>query len=252
MEDLNKDVKPGEDPTPPKDPAGKKEPAGSEPVKTPEETIDELLNQDKRILVDKDRFNDRNDKAKLYETFAPLIDKIKDKPDLVAELLETKEKGSLESRFNQMEQEMKETKRRELREAVSDALNRWPGFDKDWSEIREDVDKWTKKGLNVKDAISRVYIAFRPELAVKEAERIAKENFNASGAFIPSRGGRSPQVIPDKDKVVLNDMQKKVFQDLVGKDFGGGFIPIKSEEDYVRLMEKHRAHMTALNYYQLP
>lgn len=218
---------------------------------SPEEKAKELLRGEKRILVDKDRFNDRNDKAKLYETFAPLIDKIKDKPELVEELLEIKKKGSLEERVLQMEEERKTEKRRELTVAVTDALSKWQGFEKDWPEIQDQVENLFKRGLPFKEAIRRSYLALHPEEAENEAKRIAQENVNAEGIY-SSSFSRAPQTYKEKKETKLNEREKKVAQDLLGKDFGGGFIPIKSEEDYARLLEKHKDHLRAKGFYDLP
>lgn len=255
MDDPNNlGVKQG-DPTPTDDPAVKKDPVGSEPVKTPGEpvkTADELLSGSKRILVDKDRFDDRNDKAKLYEAFAPIIDKVKDNPELVSKLLETDKKGSLEDRVAQMEADRRISKQRELRSAVEEALSKWPGFEKDWSELSEQVDMLVRRGLSARDALRRSYLALHPEAAEAEAKLIATENANALGSFQPA-SSRAPNIIQNtKKEANLNEREKKVAQDLMGKDYGGGFVPIKSEEDYARLLEKHKEHLRARGFYDLP
>ena len=255
MEDPNKDVKPGEET--PSDQSPEQKPSdGREPVKTPEKTPDEiakeLLGQGKRILVDKDRFDDRNDKAKLYETFAPIIEKIKDKPDIVEKLLEVDKKGSLEDRMNRMEEDRRAEKRRELTDAVKQALTRWPDFGKDYAEIQDQVDLFIKRGVPAGDALRRSYLALHPEEAQAEAERMAKENANAFGQFSPASGSRSvPPVQQRKTETTLNEREKIVAQDLLGKDFGGGFVPVKSEEDYARLLEKHKDYLRARGFFDL-
>ena len=255
MDDPNNlGVKQG-DPTPADDPAAKKDPVGSEPVKTPGEpskTADELLSGSKRILVDKERFDDRNDKAKLYEAFAPIIDKVKDNPELVSKLLETDKKGSLEDRVAQMEEERRTTKRRELKNAVENALSKWKQFSDDWSEISDQVDLLMRRGVGAEDAIRRSYLALHPEEAQAEAERVAHDNANLVGQF-SFGGARSPNIIQNKKvDVGLNEREKIVAQDLMGKDYGGGFVPIKSEEDYARLLAKHKDHLRARGFYDLP
>ena len=134
---------------------------GSEPLENSEEDVakkaDELLKDGtspkKDITVSKEKFDDRNKKAKLYEAHAPLLEKVLKNPDLVEELLETRTKGNLEDRLAQLEEERKVVKRQELREAVTEALTKWSGFDKDWPEIREDVDRLVKRGLSYQESI---------------------------------------------------------------------------------------------------
>ena len=250
MENLDLGVKPG-DTTPSDDPTEKKAPDGSEPVKTPEEIAKELLAQDKRILVDKDRFNEINDQSKLYKTFAPVIEKIKDKPELVEKLLEIKEKGSLEDRVAQMEGDRKAEKRRELTEAVKEALSKWKGFADEWSEIQDQVDMLSRRGVPVRDAIRRSYIALHPEAAEEEARVMAEENVKGMGQFQPG-GSRAPNVVLNKkEEFSLNERQSKVAQDLLGKDFGGGQVFVKSAEDYAKLMKKHDAYLRKNGFFIL-
>ena len=250
MTDLNLGVKPG-DTTPPDDPDEKKAPDGSEPVKTPEEIAKELLAQDRRILVDKDRFNEINDQSKLYKTFAPVIEKIKDKPELVEKLLEIKEKGSLEDRVAQMEGDRKAEKRRELTEAVKEALSKWKGFADEWSEIQDQVDMLSRRGVPVRDAIRRSYIALHPEAAEEEARVMAEEHVKATGQFQPG-GSRAPNVVLNKkEEISLTENQRKVAQDLLGKSYGS-FAPVKSEEDYAKLLKKHDAYLRKGHFFDLP
>lgn len=217
---------------------------------TPEEKAKKILGEDKRILVDKDRFNDRNEKAKIYEAFAPLIEKLKDNPGAVEKLLEIDQKGSLEDRVAKMEGERKVEKRKELNEAVVDALSKWPSFGKDWPEIQEQFEVLVKRGLSSQEAIRRSYLALHPEEAEKEAKRMATDNINYQGTFRSSSSFR-PSVLP-KEKVDLNDREMKVAQDLLGKNIDGWKVPINSPEDYAKLLKKHEAHLKASGFYDLP
>ena len=251
MEEENKDVK-SEDETSTEESTDNKDSEASEGVKTPEEEAAELLdsgNRD-RILVDKSRFNDRNDKAKLYEIFAPIIDKVKDNPELVENILKTKEKGSLEDRVAQMEEDRKSEKRKEANQAVIDALKRWPTLKQDWPEMKEQVDTLAKK-LSFAEAIRRSYIALHPEEALKESERITRENANALGEH-QSGSGHSPHIDFHKKEESLNERERIVAHDLLGKDFGNGQVLIKSEEDYAKLLKKHEAHLKQNGFYDLP
>ncbi len=227
-----------------------KEGEDKKPETSPEKKADELLKGDeKRILVDKDRFNDRNDKAKLYEAFAPIIDKVKDNPDLVNKLLDTDKKGTLEDRVAQMETDKKSEKQREYKEAVTDALSKWSTFEKDWPELRDQVEMLVKNnGLKVKDAIRRSFLALHPEEAQAESKRMASENANTLGEF-KSGGSQVPKPEGQEEETNLNEREVKVAESLIGKDFGGGFVPIKSKADYAKLLEKHKDHMKATGFY---
>ena len=254
-------VKPQEENLDPKPEDNKNDQPASEGEKTPGEgdlgedkkpTADDLLKDDKRILVDKDRFNDRNDKAKIYEAFAPIIDKLKDDPEAVRKLLEVDKKGSLEERVAQMEEERRAVKQAEIKNAVNEALSKWEDFHKDWPEIKEQVGLLSRRGIPFADAIRRSYFAYKPELVQAEARDFAKEGFNAGGQF-QSGGGMAPKIkSDDKDAPKLNEREVIVAQSLLGKDFGGGKVLVKSQEDYARLLEKHRDHLKSTGFYDLP
>ncbi len=94
----------------------------TEEVLTPAQKAAKLLDgtlPNKEIKVDKDKFDDQREKAKLYETHASLLDKVLKDPKLVEDLLETKEKGDLGDRMTQIEEDRKTEKRNEIRNAVT-------------------------------------------------------------------------------------------------------------------------------------
>lgn len=229
--------------TPPVSPTGDKQPEGSEPVKTPGEQADELLSgSEKRILVDKDRFNERNDKAKLYEAHAPLLDKVLQNPALVEELLETKSKEDLSGRLTRLEEEKKAEKRSELRQAITEALTRWPDFKQSWTAIQPVSDLYYKQGYSYKEALRKAYIAEHPEAAQAEAERITKERANQTGEFAQ---GASYASQPAKiyGKVKLAPAEQVVAEMAVKR---GTF---KSVDDYATALEKHRGTLEAKGFY---
>lgn len=218
---------------------------------SPEDKANTLIQKDeKRILVDKDRFDDRNEKAKLAETFAPVIDKLKDDPDLVKQILGTKGKDSLEDRVAQMENERKDTKRRELTEAVTEAITKWSSFEKDWSDLEPQVEMLTKRGVGVKDAIRRSFLALHPEEAEAESKRMAQENANISGQF-PSSTGHTPVVVNTTESPQLNEREQKVAKDLIGKSMDG-WTGFKSAEEYATALEKNKEYLKAKGFYLLP
>ena len=168
------------------------------------------------------------------------------------ELLETKKKGSLEDRIFQMEEERKTASRRELREAVTEAISKWgKDFKNDWTEIEEQVTMFIKRGLTAKDAMRRSYLALHPEAAEAESKIIAQENANATGSF-QSGGGYRPTIIDTKESPQLNERERKVAKDLLGKDFGNGQVLFKSEEDYAKLLKKHEGYLKSSGFYNLP
>lgn len=224
-EEVKVDVKPGER-TPSDSPAEKEQPEVREDVKTPEEIgkkADELI--EKRILVDKDRFNERNDKAKLFETHAPLLEKVLKDPELVERLLEQEQGSNVEDRLARLEEERKAEKRSEIRGAVSEALSRWPEFEKSWSDIQPLADSLSKK-YSYKEALNRAYLAIHPEAAQAEAERIASEAGNKAGTF--SMGGSySPNPSKINPQTKLTDADKRN-----AKALG------KTEQEYAKVLDK--------------
>lgn len=208
-----------------------------------EKQVDELLKDgtpsDKEITVSKKAYDERNEKAKVYDTFAPVLDKIKDKPELIDELLDTKKKGDLETRIARMEEAEKEKKRNEMRSALTEALSKWPNFGNDWREISEDVERLMKKGHSARDAMSRSYIALHPEEAQAEAVRMARENASMLGKQNIS-SSYSPKIkVQPENEVQLTPGERQV-----AKSLG------KSEAEYSALLKKHESHMRARGFYK--
>ena len=225
----------GEQPVPEK-------PEVREDLKTPEETpsekADRLLRdgtpKDKEIKVNKKTYDEKNDKAKLYEAHAPLLDKVLKNPELVENLLETKEKGDLGERLSALEEERKTAKRREIKEAVTNALSQWPDFEKLWSEIQPITDSLAKVGVPYADALRRGYFAVDPDAAAAEKERLAKEGVNRLGTFSTSTG-YSPKPVSMRNAPKLTEGQQKIFGVLKGHSH----MP-KTEAEYAGLLEKHQ------------
>ena len=199
---------------------------------------DELLSnppipKDKRV-VDADRFNEMNDKAKAFDAFAPIADKIKDKPEIIDNLLKFQ---GLEKKVTDIEEEAKARKRSELKDAVSYALGNWPGFESDWNEIREDTERLMKRGLNAKDAMRRSYLAMHPEAVQAEAERMAKEHGNRQGEF-QGGGGYVPKPKLKNESVRELTPGERAMAQKLGK----------SEEEYGQLLNKHEGWLRARGF----
>jgi hypothetical protein len=205
-----------------------------EGLKTPEEIAEEAERlladgtpKDKTIIVKKDKFDDRNEKAKLYETHASLLDRVLKDPALVEKLLETESKDNVEGRLERLEAERKAEKRGEMKRVISEALTRWPNFEKSWLEVNPIMESLVKQGYSYQDAMQRAYIAVHPEVANAESERMNREGLNREGTF--SGGGHPPRTDRINAQSKLSEDEKKVAQALG-----------KSEEDYAKLLEKHK------------
>ena len=220
------DVKPADE-TASESPAENKDSQAGEGVTTPEisKKADELLGQEKRILVDKDRFNELNDKKKLFDAHAPLLEKVLKDPELVERLLE-KEKGEdLGSRVARLEEEKKAEKRGEIKSAVADALTRFPDFEKSWDDIKPLAESLSKK-YPYKEALSRAYLAIHPEAAQAEMENIARDAGNKEGVF--SFGGAySPNPGKINPQSKLTEIDKRN-----AKSLG------KTEQEYAKVLDK--------------
>lgn len=193
----------------------------------------EYMESEDGFKVTKDRFADRNEKAKLYEAHAPLLDKVLKDPALVEKLLENQSSRNHEGRLRELEEERKSEKRAEIKRAIANALTIYPEFQKDWAEIQEDVMAKIKRGISPAEAIRREYIAFRPELAQAESERIAREGLNREGEL--SFGGKPVDTRKINPESKLSDDEKKIFRALSGH----GHMP-KDEAGYAKLMDKHK------------
>ena len=217
-------------------------PTVSEDVKTPEEQTPaqkaEALLDNKRV-VDAKRFNEINDKAKMYDTHALLLDKVLKNPDLVEELLETKKKGALEEQVAQLVEERKVEKRNEIRTALTSALSKWPNLANEWAEIQPMVDMlYKQKGLPYEEAIRRSYIAEHPEVAQEESQRIASEALNRRGA-LSGGGSNPPEVAKVKTGRELNTGEQRV-----ARAYG------KSDEEYAGLLQKHDSWLRQAGFYE--
>lgn len=194
---------------------------------------------DKNITISKKKYDDQNEKAKLYETHAPLLEKVLRNPKLVEELLETQTKGNLEERLVRLEEEKKLERRRELKEALENAISQWDNFEKDWPELQEDVERFVRRGYSYQEAIQRNYLAMHPEAVQAEAERMAQNRSRGLGEF--SRGSSyAPRFEKMSPRYKLTDDEKMVAQ-----------IMGKSEEEYGRLLEKHKDWLDARGFNQI-
>lgn len=188
----------------------------------------------KKITVNKQGYDERNDKAKLYESFAPIIDEVLKDPEIVKRFAEKKEE-TVEDRITRLEAEQKSSKRVEMKEAVTAALERFKGFESSWDEVRPIAESLMKQGYSAKEAMRRGYLAVHPEEAGAEQERIAHDAQNREGSF--SSSGSYP-TRPDKIKSA-SDLSK---EDVVIADrlIRQGAPHVKSHEDFAKILDKHK------------
>ena len=234
MENKDEDLKPKGDESPENESNSENTQKAGDGLKDqkeddPSKKADLLLDgteRNKTITIKKKTYDDHSAKAKLYETFAPLLDKVLKDPESVEEYLKTKDKGDLESRLSAIEEDRKIVKRAELKRAITEAINHYPDFEKSWEEVEPVMQALIGKGYSYSDAISRAFIAIHPEVAEAEKERIASEGLNKEGSF--SFGGNPPKIKIQSDTKLTNDDKK------IARIFG-----IK-EDAYAKMMEKHK------------
>ena len=214
----------------------------------PRPTADELLQGKKsERRVDEKRFNALLEQAKLAELYGPIIEKLKDKPDEIERLLGKEEKNpfsqdELSERIHALEEERKSEKRKEMRDAVNDALTRWESFPKDWEDIQGQVTVLMRQGLSAREAIRRSYLALHPEDAAEEMKRVAVENANISGMHRTPAGSGAPSILDQQEGPKLTEAEQKVAQTLIGKTIGGKVL-FKTAEDYARALERNKSRM---------
>lgn len=183
--------------------------------------------KDKNFTIPKKKYDEMAGKAKLYETHSVLLDRVLKNPELVENLLETKEKGDLEGRLLRLEEERKEDKRKEIRQAVQNALSTWDDFEKSFSDIQPIADSLYKQGLPYAESLRRGYLAVHPEAAEAESKRIAQDNMRAQGQF-SSRASFTPKTSNFKTVRELSTIEKRN-----ARAMG------KSDEEYVGLLQQH-------------
>ena len=191
--------------------------------------------KDKKILIKKTAYDDRNEKAKLYEAHAGLLDEVLKDPDLIKNFIFEKKGNDVESRIARIEESEKAKKRLELKEAVTDMLGRFEGFESSWADVQPIAESLMRQGYAPKEAMKRGYLAVHPEAAGAESERIAREAENNAGSF---RGDGAHPVRTDRISraSVLTEDEKKLFYGKIQKE---GII--KTEEEYAKVLEKHKA-----------
>lgn len=235
--DLNKDVPAEEPESTPEEGKGV-----GEDIKEPEEPskedaenkADNLLDgtkKDKDIVVKKDKYDDINEKAKLWDTNAPFLEQVLQNQDKIKDILDKKDEGDLETRLAKLENEKKEQQRGQLKSAVTEAIQNYPDFDKEWAEIQDGVMSKIQRGVNPSEAIKREIYGLHPEYANQDKERLAQLGLNNEG--MQSGGGQPPSGEQMDVARKLSPMELQIAQ--AGVRAG----KLKSVDDYAKLLKKH-------------
>lgn len=175
------------DPTPPADGGLKNEgeeqeskEEQEEPVK-PKITAEDLLHdgtpKDKDIRISKKKFDELNEKSKLYEASAPALALLQKDSDALKKLTkdeEGEELSPLEQRIAAIEESQKAEKRKVMTDAVNRAIETWPDFTDKWNEVKPIADSLEKQGLSYAEALQRAYFAINPDAAQENKKLLAE------------------------------------------------------------------------------
>lgn len=169
--------------------------------------IDEILAdgtpKDKDFKIKKEKYDELNEKSKLYDSFAPLLSRLNKNPELVDKILGNQEGETIENRLARLEDEKRTQRTVETRSVLKEAQRVWPDVLSRWSEMRAIVDGLEKQGVPYKNAVQRAYFAINPEAAKQEEKLVSYEQAvtarNQLGVFSSSSGAT---------KVVRNDTSK--------------------------------------------
>lgn len=202
------------------------QPAG-DGVKTPEqepskeEVVEQLLADQtprkKTVPLEYERFQEINEKSKLFDQFAPLLSKIQQNPAVIDQLAKNTTE-TIDQKVARIEAELKAQKRAELKKVILDAAVVWPDFTEKWDEMRPLVESLEKRGLSTRDAVQRVYFAVNPDAAKQEGRLIehkAQEAENRLGTF--SSGGSVVRTPTTEETYPLDDADKEFISVMRGK-----------------------------------
>jgi hypothetical protein len=209
---------------------------------TPSESNEDLQNtKEEKTDVQKaeELLKDGTPSSKNFTIPKERYDELRAVEDVHKQMLEDSAatKDGLQKDVEELKRERAEEKRNELRSAVTEAISRWPDFDKSWTEVKNISDALMKQGVPAKDAIRRGYIAIHPEAAQAEAERITQERVNNLGTFAtPTTQSPTPTSMSEGKK--LTEGEKLVAQNR-------GIDPV----EYAKKLVKYDSWLRQRNLY---
>ncbi len=173
---------------------------------------------DKPISIPKDKFDDLNEKAKLFEQFGPLLAKVKNDPALLERLMAGDDPSQdIQARLQKLEEGIATTKRDEIKATITKAIATWPNFRSKYEEVKPILAGLVSSGVSYAEAVQRAYFAVDPEAATQGkrlVERVkAAEIEKNRGRMSPGGGGGAPIVggAPEDD-YNLNDSDREFAQ----------------------------------------
>jgi hypothetical protein len=189
-----------------------------------QEQVDKLLkdgtSRKKTVPLDYERFEELNEKSKLFEQFSPILQKLKDSPDVLDQLTRGEQRNdeSLEERIRRIEEREKSIQRNQIKGAVTQMVEAYgKEFTSRYDEIRPIAESLQKSGISVEESYQRAYLAINPS-ALEEHNRIvqqsqAKEIEKKRGVFDSSTGQvkRITKNV-EEDRYPLNDADRDFAQ----------------------------------------
>ena len=186
-----------------------------------EEVAEELLADgtpaDKEIRVKKTKYDEQAEKAKLYDSFSPLLSRLNKNPEVLDRLLEDK-KETLEQRVRRLEEEKKVVKQAETKNVITQAVKTWSDFREKWDDIRPIVTSLENRGISYAEAVQRAYFAVSPEAVQDEARLVSMrqaESVQNSSGKTSSSGTKGKVVHEERDTVHISDADRE-FADKAG------------------------------------
>lgn len=172
----------------------------------------------KPISVPKDKFDDLNEKAKLFEQFGPLLAKVKNDPTLLERLMASDDPNQdVHARLKKLEEGIAATKRDEIKSTIKTAIATWPTFKSKYEDLKPILAGLLAQGVPYAEAVQRSFFAVEPEAAtqgkrlVEKAKAVARENDR--GRMGPGGGGGAPIVgAHQDDEYTLNDADREFAQ----------------------------------------
>lgn len=166
---------------------------------------------DKDIRVNKEKFDDLNEKAKLLDQFAPILAKLQKDPELAKKLMAGDDpNASIQERLKALEDREKAVKTEEVTTVITSALKTWPEFRKHWDAVKSILPGLEAQGVPYADAVQRAYFAVNPEAAVagKKIVQIgeARRRENDRGRMsAPGGGGPRVHATQEEDGYQLSE-----------------------------------------------
>lgn len=185
----------------------------TEDDKSSSEIADELLAdgtpKSKEIKVKHEKYNELSEKSKLFDSFKPLLERLKDEPELFNKVRDPEHDGEpLEVRLRRLEKEHTDKRRQETKTVITEAIDLWgKNFRSSWKDVQPIVNSLEKAGVPYRDALQRAYFSVNPDAIQEEARLVkraeAQQAINKRGKMSSGSGSASKIVHETVDDVDL-------------------------------------------------